>query len=359
MQFKNLTQFLVVALGIAGMALAVGCGDDSTPPATDSGTPDSATDAGPTTCATADPSKTFVVDVMDVGRENPTGVAPGFDLDMRVSDDTDAQGCFQPDFTSPEGAAGIDNQLAVLAPTIESAAGTDLAASISDSIAGGTILIMPIIENLDDNINDSCVNLTLLLGKVPGGGAPALNTAGTLASGQTFDIDPNSYDASGNPLIHLASAEVVNGHLQAGPVDISLALPVSGSTLTLNIRHAIISFDIAADGTAISNGLLGGELIVEELITAAMAISDTLPIETLRGFLTSVADLSPNATGDCESLSVALVFSGIPAVEGVLATPTDAGTPDAGADAGTPDAGSDAGSADSGTADAGTADTGV
>jgi len=315
MQFKNLAQFCAIALGVAGMTLAVGCGDDSAPPVTDGGT-----DSAVATCDTADPSATFIIDAMDIGREDPTGVAPGYDLDMKVSDDTDPAGCFQPDFTSPSGAAGIDNQLAVLAPTIESAAGTDLSVAITDSINGGSILIMPIVENLDNNVNDPCVNLTLLLGQVPGGAAPTLNAAGTLEAGQTFDIDPNSYDASGAPLIHVAGAAVVNGHLEAGPVNISLALPVMGNTLTLNIRRAIIAFDIAADGGSISNGLLGGELIVEELITAVMALSSSLPVDLVRNTLTSVADLSPNAAGDCESLSVALVFGGIPATQGAMGT---------------------------------------
>jgi len=348
MQFKNLTQFLVVALGVAGMALAVGCGDDSTP-ATDSGvTPDgSTTDAGPTSCDTVEPSKTFVVDVMDIGREDPAGVAPGFDLDMRTSDDTDPMGCYQPDFTSPDGTAGIDNQFAVLAPVIENTGSIDLATSIGDSIAGGSILIMPVIENLDDNVNDPCVNLTLLLGAVPGGGAPALNTAGTLEAGQTLDIDPNSYDASGNPVIHIAGASVTDGHLQAGPVDITLSLPVSGSTLSLNIRRAQLAFDISADGATLSNGLLGGELVIEELITAIVAFSSSLPVDTVRGALQSSADLSPNDAGDCDSISIALTLHAVSAVQGVTATPTDAGTPDAGT--------TDSGTADAGIADAATA----
>jgi hypothetical protein len=302
------------------MTFAVGCGGSSNPPPTDGGTTDTGTDAGPTTCDTVEPSLTFVVDVMDVGREDPTGIAPGFDLDMKVSDDTDPAGCFQPDFTSPAGAPGIDNQLAVLAPTIESAAGSDLAVSIADSISAGSILIMPILENLDDNVNDDCVNMTLLLGQVPGGGAPTLNAAGTLEAGQTFDIDPNSYSADGTPLIRLAGASVVNGHIEAGPVDIALNLPLSGMTLTLNIRKAILSFDIAPDGSSISNGLLGGELIVEELITAIIAVGGGLPIDLVRNTLVSVADLAPNAAGDCESLSVAMVLSGIPAVQGALGT---------------------------------------
>ncbi len=357
MQFKNLAQFMVVALGVTGMTFTVGCSKSSNPPPGDGG----GVDSGPVACDSVEPAKTFVVDVMDIGREAPPGVAPGFDLDNKISDDADPAGCFQPDFTSPAGVAGIDNQFAVLAPTIESAAGTDLAVSISDSIASGSILIMPVLENLDDNVNDPCINLTLLLGQVPGGGAPTLNAAGTLEPGQTFDLNPSSYDASGAPLIRVPMASLVDGHIEAGPVDISLSLPVSGMALTLSIRRAQLAFDLSADGTELTNGVLGGELVIEELIAALVELSSSLPIDLVRNALQSSADLAPNAAGDCDSISIALTLHGIPAEQGVLGTtpppPADAGPADAGpADAGPADSGPvDSGSADAGPADAGTA----
>jgi len=349
MQFKNLAQFLVVAIGITGMTFAVGCSKSSNPP------PEGAT-------------LTFVVDVMDIGREDPPGVAPGFDLDNKISDDADPAGCFQPDFISPDGVAGIDNQFAVLAPTIEGAAGTNLADSIADSVASGSILIMPILDDVNDNVNDPSVNLTLLLGEVPGGGAPTLTAAGAPEPGQTFDINPNSYDATGTPLIYVPMASLVDGHIQAGPVDIVLALPVSGNTLTLTIRRAQLAFDLAADGSTLTNGVLGGELVIEELITAITELSSSLPIDLVRNALQSSADLAPNAAGDCDSISIALTLHAVSAIKGVVATPMDGGTSvdagistDAGpADAGPGDAGpGDAGPVDSGAADAGPADAGA
>ena len=44
---------------------------------------------------------------------------PGFDLDHRVSDDTDEKSCVKRDYTSPEGQKGSDNQLAGLIPDVE------------------------------------------------------------------------------------------------------------------------------------------------------------------------------------------------------------------------------------------------
>src|SRR5688572_3697759 len=59
---------------------------------------------------------TYVVSRMVVGQADPAGdptIVPGFNLDGRVSDDTDAMGCFHADFTSPppDNESGVDNQL--------------------------------------------------------------------------------------------------------------------------------------------------------------------------------------------------------------------------------------------------------
>ena len=52
-----------------------------------------------------------VIDVINFTREDPVGVAPGFDLDDKVSVSGETDSCGHGDFTSPDGESGIDNQL--------------------------------------------------------------------------------------------------------------------------------------------------------------------------------------------------------------------------------------------------------
>jgi len=141
---------------------------------------------------------------------------------------------------------------------------------------------------------------------------------GMIASGQTFNLDPATVDAGGNPMISVP-ASTMGGALSAGPVDIPLAFPLDETTtLTLNIRNASVTADVTAG--ALANGIIGGELIIDELITTVMAIGGDLPIEVIQSTLESVADLSPDMDGVCQSLSVGIEFGAVDAVKGDVGT---------------------------------------
>ena len=339
-----------LALGVLlGSTLAVtGCGDDDG--GTDGGGTDATTDSGgggtPLPGECADGECIFVVNelaIPDVTVMGGVETTQGFNIDGRVSDDTDAQGCFQPDFTSPDGREGIDNQLATLKPTLAGFIG-DLDMTISDALADGSVILLMELTGAEST-DDSDVGLNLYLGEVPGGGAPML-ADGKIAAGQTFDINPASVDSSGNPLVSVP-ASTVGGRVTAGPLDLPLTLAVDASTsITLNIRNASVQATVG-DGT-LTDGIIGGELNIDELVAIATGLGGGVDEGTIRTVLEPIADLNPNGDMVCQSVSVGLTFAGVDAIKGAIASPP----PDM--DAGTADAGpGDAGAADAGVGDGG------
>jgi len=284
------------------LPLVIGCGGGDATPTGDGG-------VTPMTCDEVAPTYLYVLDTLDVGREDPAGIVPGFDLDGLTSTDADADGCYIADWTSPDGVPGIDNQLADLAPTIELATGTALGQQLQDSIASGSVLILIELENVDDFTNDPCINLNLFLANVPGDVAPQIDPAtGMLLPDQAFDIDPASLDAAGNPVVRVEGARIVNGSVLAGPVDLSFNLPAGGMEVPLNVRDAQLAFDVSATG--LSNGILGGQLINAELIAAVVALAPD-QAGLVESTLANLADLGPDPSDPmalCTGLSVGLTF---------------------------------------------------
>lgn len=270
-------------------------------------------------------AQTYVLSVLNIGQAAPDGdqsVVPGFNLDGRVSDSMDEYGCFHEDFTSPppDSEQGVDNQLGPILASVGSS--LDIEGTISTNIAEGDLLILVNVEGIDDYTNDPCVTVNLELGTMEGTGAtmPMLGEDGLLAPGQTINVDQRSVG------LVSTQGEIVDGRLRAGPVDVELNLPIMGMSLTLNIRQALLRFDASAD--AISNGLLGGALGVEETVTAIVSVApEDIPESLARSILEGQADLQPTYDAElmglaCEAVSVGLVYDGVPAVRGDEVTPT-------------------------------------
>ncbi len=311
-----------LALGVLlGSSLTVtGCGGDDGGGTTDGGGGMDASTGSPLPGDCADGECVFVVNdliIPDVMVSGGMEIVQGFNLDDRVSDDTDAQGCYQPDFTSPDGRTGIDNQLSTLKPTLASFVG-DLDMSISDALADGSVILLMELMGADST-DDPDVTLNLYLGEVPGGGAPML-ADGKIAPGQTFDINPASLDDSGNPIVSVPGSTVA-GRITAGPLDLPLTLAIDATTsVTLNIRKATIEATIT-DG-ALTNGIIGGELSIDEIVMLAGQLGGgSIGEDTIRGTLGNVADLNPDGDGVCQSVSVGLTFGSVSAMKGAVAMP--------------------------------------
>lgn len=317
---------LAFAALLTSSLVFVGCGDDSSP-GTDGGTDTGGDDggdldsgpAGPLPGECADGECIFVANdvvIPDVALMGGVEVANGFDIDDRVSDTSDVQGCQIPDFTAPDGREGIDNQLASLKPTLDGFIDGGLDATIETALADGDLILLMELTGAEST-DDATVMLNLYLGQTVDGGPPMLD-GGMIAAGQTFNLDPASVNGDGSPMVSVP-ASTVAGAVQAGPIDIPLAFPLDETTtLTLNIRSASVSADVTAG--ALANGLIGGELIIDELITTVMAIGGDLPIEVIQSTLESVADLSPDGDGVCQSLSVGIEFGAVDAVKGDVGT---------------------------------------
>ncbi|MBX3248552.1 MAG: hypothetical protein KF901_15350 [Myxococcales bacterium] len=294
-----------------GLVFGIGCGDDDSP-GTDGGTgSDTALPPEPLSCGDC----FYVVDTLGIPEEDPAGVVRGFNLDGRISDETDAESCFQLDFTHPDGTPGIDNQLAALAPSLVALAG-DLDAQIAEALADGTIIVLVELEGVETTA-DSNVTVNLYLGQTVDGNPPML-TGGRPAPGQTFNIDADSVDAGGNPIITVGGARTQGRVVRAGPLaNFPIVIPFDGATnLELNIRSAQLQATINADNT-LSAGMIGGGLDIDEL--AALGEGLGVGADTVRTLLSGLADLNHDpATGDCGAISVGIDFTAVAATKGTV-----------------------------------------
>lgn len=337
------------ALSLSGMALllAMGCGDDTT------GTPDAGPGGGMDSGAPEMPCPsgtcmeyTFVASTADIGQASAAmpNVAPGFNLDDRVSapvmgggsDDPDS--CFKADFTSPppDSEMGVDNQLGPIIMAIGS--GFDISGSIQENIAQGDLLLMMTITDVDNTMNDGNIGFELKLGLLPSGTtAPMLDAMDHITPGQTFDIDSRSL-MGGMPLVQ-GRGRIANGRLRVGPVDISINFEVSGMAINLAIREAQVRASFMGTDR-LQSGIIGGSLRISE-VAPTIAMAADLDEAIVEAALRGQADLEMDPTmmplgSVCNAVSVALTFEGVSATEGMVVTPME--DPDAGP-ASMPDAG--------------------
>lgn len=290
---------LVTAASLAGF----GCGGDDNP------------EDGPP----MDP-QTYVIGYLNIAQADPAGdpeIVAGFNLDGKVStDDTDPTVCYKMDYTSPapDNEPGVDNQLGPILASVGSS--LDIEGTIAENIADGSLLILMTVEGIHNYDNDPNVVVKLELGTLEGTGKtmPDVDAMGNLSAGQSINVNMTSVG-----LVELPGM-IVNGRLRAGPADLLLSLPIMGTMLNLNIRQAQVRFDITE--TSMGNGVLGGELQVEETVAAIVQVApDSIPESLARSILEGQADLQYDMAMDkCLAVSVGLVFEGPNAVRGDVVT---------------------------------------
>lgn len=237
------------------------------------------------------------------GREEPRGVSQGTDLDGVTSDVMDARGCFQSDTVSPEGDEGIDNQFAKLLPSIEAVGGEAIEGLLQGAINSGELLIMMRMSHVDDLVNDACISVEIMRGM----GSPEVGTHGFLEPGQTFDEDPEVATAL------IEDVVIEDGEVSAGPFSIPLPIQIFEFSLELTLLRAIVRFEIDEDGTM--RGFISGALSVQEIVDLSKSVemgggqvARLVPV-----VVAANADLSPDEEGDCQEISVTVVFETTPA----------------------------------------------
>ncbi|MFO0647509.1 MAG: hypothetical protein U0326_14810 [Polyangiales bacterium] len=277
------------------LALLAGCADDAAAP-----TPP----AGPgIRCESPKGVSTMVIARFGFVRADTTraGVSDGFDLDDHDTAPGESVGCGRQDYTAPDGRHGVDNQLALLIPVVDSMTGGALDGAIQTAINGGQLLMTITLEDLDNRCNDPSV--TMVFRRVTG--MPFVGSDMRVDPGQTFD---QTRDLP----VTRAHGRVENGVLVTDATNIPLPVEVLDARFTLNLYGARMRLRLDDAGGA--EGIIGGGISISEF--TATAENFTIPM-SLRGAIGTtmrlVADLAPDDNGRCQQLSAAVSLSLRPA----------------------------------------------
>ncbi len=241
---------------------------------------------------------TFAFERFDAARGN---VVDGFDLDGNVSAAGDWVGCRQGDFTSPEGARGVDNQVARLLPIVDSMTGGAFDGLIQSSVNSGQLLAAVALDGVDSLRDDNCVTLTFY--RVTG--TPFVGGDMRIDPDQTFDVDRAHPPAR-------VPARIRGGVLSTDAFELPFPVAALDARFTLDLHGARLRARVLPDGSLA--GVVGGGIVVQtfgEKITR-FGIGEGLQ----RVFLTTLrlmADLAPDVNGACQQISVGLRFEARPA----------------------------------------------
>ena len=236
------------------------------------------------------------------GREEPSGVSLGDDIDGHVTSSSDPEGCFRPDLTSPDGVPGIDNQFARILPLVEAVGGEAIEGLVQGIINQGRLLLMMELSGLDSLVDDDCVHFDFFYGK----GVPEISNQGFIVSGQTFDRDQEK------PSVKIENVGLQSGVIEVEGLSMTLPLQVFDQSYILEIGRGTFFGEFTQDGELI--GYLSGAIDVEavarrvEMIEGGGQVAALVP-----GFLRQQADLSPDDEGVCQELSITLTFKAKPA----------------------------------------------
>ncbi len=250
-------------------------------------------------------ARLVVLDKLAFTGEVEEGVAPGWDLDDRISDEYDEETCGHADYTAPDGTEGVDNKLASIVPLFELVGIGAAEGLIQDSIEDGGLLLMMEVTGVDDPVDDDDVQVMVRAGH----GTPLLGTDGKLLAGQTFHLHPESPDSVAQ------RGSIKDGVLTAGPFEAHLPVVVFGMRYDLTFLNARLRGDWTEDG-GLQNGLFGGSVTIEEIYTIGevAAADDASVLSSLKAILQGAGDLDPDPeTGLCRQISATLSFTAVSA----------------------------------------------
>lgn len=233
-------------------------------------------------------------------REVVEGQSEGFDLDGAETVEGAADGCGIGDFAHPQGGGGIDNEFARILPLIEELGGAALELLVQDAIEAGELLLLTELAGLDDELNDSCVDVSLLRGL----GVPALGGDGLLLPDQSFELNTVV------PPSELSCVPLVDGVLHASPITMRLPLAVFDELVDLTMHDGTLEMKRTEAGWDVAIGGGVSVLEIQQNVESFDGIGEDIPVlvETVLG---AHADLEGDVPGICDRISVTLRAEGV------------------------------------------------
>ena len=269
---------------------------------------------------------TYVLNALSVDMsEDPAMPHTGFNLDNLFSNGMGAMDCQHEDYFStidtdqncmmpaatgacPAGAmntgcmasnnmgacrGGVDNQLPVLASTIEAVASMDVRALITNQInSSGIVLLVRLSDvngDLGPTLNDDSVVVRLYVGY------PTFTSGCTsVMADREYQVARSSLRTGGTTLDDAKfefRGSIVNGRLRVQSMaPFPLPLPeVMGVSLQLDLQNALLRADLAADNTAARGNLGGGVLGQQVVDTVARAFPQFL--STVQAAISGLIDI--------------------------------------------------------------------
>lgn len=272
------------------LLVALGCGDGAAD--------DPFAGPVPAQCAATRMEQSLVVSRLLFIKATRPGVTDGFNLDGRVSTNEDASSCRRTDFTSPDGTTGVDNQLSLLVPVLETQTAGALDAAIQAAINSGQLMLGMSVEDLDDRRNDPCVRLVFRQLT----GVPFVGSDQRIDPGQTFSV------ARDQP-VSTVVGRMRDGVIEASGFSVALPIAVLDARFIINFRNARIRIRWRDDDHF--EGMVGGGIPASELsaVVQTLGIPDSQRALFSR-LINGITDMDPDAEGNCRLFSGAVSFEG-------------------------------------------------
>jgi len=260
---------------------------------------------GSCTAEVADEPMTFTSVVRQVGIARRTGdstmgreISAGLNIDGLVSSRADEDGCNKKDMISPNGEEGIDNNFSFLFEAVEAFAEPGTAeALLHEAIREGRVLIMFQLREVDDMENDDHVVFRVFSGQ----GDPA-DQGGLLISDQTFDLREDA------PVVE-APGRIVDGVLEAGPIELVIPISILLANFDLIIKDARVhgTVDESGNWDLTIGGAVPGATITEVAYEADRLeeVNEYGPL--VDAFLPMWTDL-PDEDGECTAISANILL---------------------------------------------------
>jgi len=222
----------------------------------------------------------------------------GFDLDDQGED------CGVEDATSPEGAAGIDNQLGAIWDVLPDTVATVLPTAIDTSLESGSMMVvMELVGPPDLNVDGPAALVFR-----QGAGDVLVSSTGRPLAGQTVTL------ASEDNLLGLADqVEIEGGQLEGRGLSLTFRLQYLDTDVELTVVGGKVQMVEEDDG-----GLrmkLGGVVPLDsvmDIVAGLGGAGDANLAATLEALLPLLVDARTDPAGECDGISGAFRGHAVP-----------------------------------------------